>query len=201
MEIHISDVATAKEAAESSMSLLQFFAEAIKALAWPLATVVLAFLLKGNLVTLIRNIRSVKAGGVEASFNEQIEESSLTENVTPDNAAKFSNTNITLDQIKSNPEGAVVAAWKKIEGQLLRILDGVLPNNKKNSPLAMNKLATEHDIMSYDDIAKLTSLRRLRNTAVHATGEQVSYASALEYVAAADEIVKKLISIPKISSK
>lgn len=56
------------------MDWLTFWAEAIKALSWPVSIVVVAAIFKKELPAILRNIKRIKAGGVEIERLEKVAE-------------------------------------------------------------------------------------------------------------------------------
>ncbi|MFA6003334.1 MAG: hypothetical protein WC881_04630 [Elusimicrobiota bacterium] len=176
-----------------------FSVDMIKALAWPLTTIVLAFLLREPLKALIPLITRLKYKDFELEFDRKVEELrnkaadelpiKTTEYVAPALPAPMAKLVI------ASPRAAIIEAWRLVELAVVkrarRLIHGRGDEPTKVSfHEALREL--ENDAKIGPSVQFLAPLRRLRNQAAHAPEFALSSESAADYAATACHFVRTL---------
>lgn len=164
------------------MDGLQFVSSIIGSLAWPAAVVWLAFLLRAPLAKLIPRVRGVKYGGLHVDIATQIEE--VKEQVDASGEAPAqpsSEPTLSFQSLaQADPRAAILSAWIPVEIELNEIADksGLTLVSSKTGMAQLTELK-EIGVLDNFMARTLTKLRRIRNTAVHVTGDSVGYDDAM----------------------
>ena len=181
------------------MDLLTFISKLIDSLAWPLATVALAILLRRQIALLLPFVRRVKAGPLEAEFEREIRE--LRTSVSVD-AVASKNTKAKpvwqeeaekLAQI--NPRSAILEAWRQIEATLIRTLQSRvtdLADKDVRSTREILRLLGEKGITTPEEVSMLNQMRFLRNQAGHVEAFQPTFDAAMNFVRLAGEMIGRV---------
>ncbi|KIN14788.1 MarR family transcriptional regulator [Halomonas sp. KHS3] len=92
------------------MDWLAFWSEIIKALSWPVAVVVLAAIFKKELPAILRNIKRIKAGGVEIERLEKVAEAVESKLDESDDNEEDDQTNdaVQINQAEQNVLSAII---------------------------------------------------------------------------------------------
>lgn len=167
------------------MDWKQFFASAIGALAWPVATVIIVLVFREQLRLLIRQIRKFGAGPVNVEISEKLEQveavGAAVQSERGVEAPDPSLDRATLELVKSAPDMAFIKSFKQLEQVLLEIR-AKLPDGKPYRNLYEVLRALEkQQYISGSVIALFQSLREARNAAAHGT-ETLSSTEALEFI-------------------
>ncbi len=185
------------------MEWLTFIIELLKAVAWPVAAVVIAALFRKMLPL----VRQLKYRDFEVNFERQIKAvESLAEKSLPntdETGRRFGMDTVARDDFiqtaTTNPTAAVILAWADVERSLL---DAAMRNNL----LRANESATQNPVfiaralelkgrMDHFTGAIFSALREVRNLAAHATGRQITTSEAIEFGNLADRFVAKLAQL------
>ena len=180
------------------MDWLQFAADVIKSLSWPLAIVLIAFNFKAELVSLIGRIRKIKHKETEFEFREVLrdaakaigkdEEALQTEPLTKSDIQSLE------DLASMSPRAAILEAWIRIEQVLWRHIETSFKGEK---PPGLMRQRNPLDMVRYmgdlppDDAAFLRNMRRLRNLAAHSEEFTLTSASAKKYLTLVDEFLSR----------
>lgn len=173
------------------MNLLQFIAELVKALAWPLAVLVLGAVFRSEIRALLGRIRRGKVGPAELEFEATVKSLESESRLAPGTAPTATLTAPQVAMVASDPRAAIIGAWLQIEDaaeQLLfaraRSTDEV-PRNKAAQLRQLTRLGT----LKPETVALLNDLRALRNQAVHEVEFAPSAESVLSYLRFANELL------------
>jgi len=176
-----------------------FVAALVRFLAWPLAAVVLAFVLRGEIRQLIPNLRKIKAGPLEAEFERDIRKLSESAeahaelSLPPDRATP--ERQVLLQLVQINPRSAILEAWRGIEeaktlaksyrwASTCSSLPGPLPDD-------IRRITTE-SLFTGDEWELYVELRALRNKAAHAQDFSPTAEAALKYIELAGRLRQAL---------
>jgi hypothetical protein len=181
------------------MSTLEFVAELVKALAWPLFAIGVVLVLRAPVRDLIPLLRKLKYGDIEAEFGEQVraipEELGLRRSrqwqwpgrTNSDTHLLYKRATIPigrarelLELAQTNPRSAVLEAWDEVE-EALQAAAAHLSQNKAqlSSDDALRRVAKE---IEPKEVALYYELRKLRNLLAHASDQAPTADAALEYV-------------------
>ena len=174
-----------------------------KALAWPVATLVLALLFRQPIISLVSGLklRRLKGKDWEAEFGQALEEArreipapTQVPRETPELAPKLQRS------IVVSPGQAILQAWNEVEGLLVSSVAQEIAPSGFVVPDVVESLS-EKGIIDRSTRDAIVSLYHLRNLATHAPSERISPLQAREFVAmanavkwAADQNIKKYLS-------
>lgn len=180
---------------------LQFIAEIVRALAWPVAVVVLVLLLRESLTKVLSRpgLRQLKAGpsGVEAVWEETLTEAKVelqsltaggieTQLQEPARDARLADLEAIVED---QPRAAIMEAFTRVEVALRERLHGVAGETpSREGARGLVRRVAEADAISEETVRALDGLIVLRNLAAHGGGE-VTPERAVQYLALADSIL------------
>ncbi|MBI1173836.1 MAG: hypothetical protein GC139_01055 [Sideroxydans sp.] len=176
------------------MDALTFIAELTKAAAWPLATIALAVMFRGELRRLISRIKKGKVGSAEFEFENEVEK--LAEQIAtkvPESEA-VSLAPATVQSATANPREALLNAWIDIEAALRSLAEkhGLLTTQTKYNSTALIRALAKAELLPRAYVPGFMALRRLRNTAAHEVDFSPSEEAILGYLEIAEEL-KQLV--------
>lgn len=182
------------------MVWLQLSVDFARAVAWPLVVVVLTLVLRPHLPTLVdrdhtRLIKRVKVGPVEAEWEADVQEGAreIEQDVEKNPASYNQSMPLRLLSIaKKSPRGAVLTAFAEVESQLRNLMSkSDINDTERATVIELSRSAAENGLISETLLRAFDAIRRLRNTAAHAS-EEVSYTESLEFLGLADAIMAAL---------
>jgi len=186
------------------MDTLTFVSKLIESLAWPLSVSLVAWLLRAELRELLRLVKKLKAGPVEAEFDREVRsirvETETREPAIATTPAIRAQTDPLLELAARHPRAAILEAWRVVEVALLRLANSrdLLPPGLDRTPSRhVIGLITKEHLLAPEEIALYYDLRNLRNQAAHATDFDPSEASGLDYV----ELAKGFINAASQAAK
>lgn len=170
------------------MDWLTFFAEVIKAGAWPVATVFVVFTLRRPLGEILRLLKRLKYGNFEAEFDKEVKEAKESaEAELPQlfvtvlqESADFG---IYSNLIRINPRSAVLEAWRMVEGELRNLVrkKGLL-TEPTPPPSRVLRALDRANVLNVAQVALIHDLRALRNQTAHLEDFSPSEDTAMNYV-------------------
>ncbi|MCE0850372.1 MULTISPECIES: hypothetical protein [Pseudomonas] len=164
------------------MDWLQFFSSVLSSLAWPVAVIWLAYLLRAPLRKLIPRVRTVKYGEFHVDIGEQLEEVKEKVDAAASKPAETpEDPPISFRALaKADPRAAILSAWIPVEVELNAIA------KKNDAKFVIGKPALrqlqallEKGVLDQLTVETIANLRRIRNSAVHVTEESVSFDDAM----------------------
>jgi hypothetical protein len=199
------------------MNWLQFVASIIESLAWPIACVVLVFLLRKPLTQILialTRLKNLKFKELELDFGAELRDIKDTAagSIAPEAFTEESLPTVEQDihsQITEAkrlapdfPEPAISVGWQAVEEALFNAVDRLrlTPTNRSESPPLRNiELLSANGYIHTENVSVLRRMRKLRNIAVHGGGGrgEISVDDANEFIALASAIVKTLNEIKK----
>lgn len=155
------------------MDWLQFFASVIGALAWPAAIVLSVFLLRRELVQLLRRLRHLKYGDAQADFGEKLVEveDDIAELPTPAPVLLNQSTDSfrarfkDLDRFSYN--SAVFVSWLEVESAILNLARSAKALETNMPAARAAELLLRKEVIDTSTYRAIRELLELRNIAVH----------------------------------
>jgi hypothetical protein len=163
------------------MNTLAFIAALVKALAWPVAAIVIAVIFHRQISALLGRIRKGKIGPAEFDFEQEVQE--LAEQAPAQlQAEQVGSPTITL--ATTNPRAAILEAWLSVESAIQRLTHSRhLPApSPARSPLSNMRAVERSGLLQAEDVALFNDLRALRNRATHDVEFSPSAESVIKYV-------------------
>lgn len=170
------------------MDWLTFVAEMAKALGWPLAAVVIAWMFREQLKVLLSRVRKGKLGPAEFEFEESVralktEAAELTKTAPPDLPKD------TFALLASNPRAAIITSWLEVEEAMRALLRARnFSPSAVVTPFRTIQAVRELGVVDPVYIEFTDEIRQLRNRATHDTDFSPSPESVLDYVRLAKEL-------------
>lgn len=180
------------------MDPFAFTASLVDSLAWPVAIVAIAVVFRTTIRSaLARPLRRVKAGPLEAEWDEKVAEALIDVAKSPETsdlpAPDRPLVSERLQQIATHtPRGAVLAAYAEIEQALRRrlMLDGyAVAEGQPLSAREMAVVAEERNIISRQTADAIQGATVLRNLAAHGPEDEIDPRKALGFLTLADGIL------------
>lgn len=165
------------------MDGLQFTSSIIGSLAWPAAVVWLAYLLRSPLAKLIPRVRALKYGDFHVDIGEQIE--AAKEHVDAENEAAAAppppEPPLSFKSLaKADPRAAILSAWLPVEGELNELMSLSSSDESHRPMIHQIEQLRRRGVLNASLVDTLLDLRRIRNTAVHLSGDNVDFNDAIK---------------------
>ena len=180
------------------MDVLTFIAEILKALGWPLATVVIVILLRKPLRGLLPLVQKLKWKELEIEFGKQVQEvrSELAQDLPQSEAAELASpsVNAALRLAEISPRASVLEAWREVELAAVEAA-GYIPvadARPRILPYDAIRSLERSQLLGRSILGSLRELRALRNQAAHAPEFAITKEAAIEYAASARAIAQYL---------
>ena len=171
------------------MDTLTFISNLIESVAWPLAILLIIFLMKDDLSRLLLNIKRFKHKDTEIDFEMAVHE--VSQELEPDNNSMPEREPDDLTLL--SPRGSIIESWLRVEDSLRQFNErhGIEGKDKKPFRSSHNVLQIlDYDVLGKSTIVMLDKLRKLRNEAVHLNDASITSESALEYRNMANRVIK-----------
>lgn len=171
------------------MDKLTFISNIVSSMAWPIAVVIIIFILKAPIVELLRNIKRFRFKDAELDFERKLTELKEEE---PRSNKQIDLTESQLKLAKLSPRGAILEAWLELEETLACAAEeeGVAktrPGGVSGKPVPLDsstfaKLLTESGRLSASSYDRFQKLRKIRNRAVHLTDDVINQKDAEAFI-------------------
>jgi hypothetical protein len=181
---------------------LQFFAEVIKALAWPTATVIIVLVLKKPIGRLIRKLQSLKWKDLELDWRKEVIEAEAKAEKAELSPVSVLIQSIlqgpSLDLAKIAPRQGVLEAWREVE---LCALDAAkrcgieLSERDQKSPREVIRALHKANRVDAEKVSLFFTLFNLRNQAAHNTSLVVEPDGATDYTLLAKRLAAFLRTV------
>jgi hypothetical protein len=168
------------------MDWLEFMSSVMSALAWPLVVLIVALVFRKPLADVLRQLRHLKAPGVEAQFGESLADVEIAAESLLE-AAGIPNEHIDRGNeagIPSDPSGTILRSWQALTRH---IADFAFAAGVPKSLNTMDQVAELGNTSRIDPEVTDTvfELRQLRNSVAHGKhrptdGEAQAYAETVQ---------------------
>jgi hypothetical protein len=176
------------------MDALTFCAEMTKALAWPVASVTIAWIFRAQIQVLLTRLKKGKLGPAEFEFEQGVLQAQLDipQNALP--AATRGAESLEQNRQSFEPRAAVLDAWLKVESALYAFASarGVIPEPAAKNAATLATNLVRDGLLDPWLLNLIRDLRRLRNQATHDSDFAPSAQAVLSYVQMADELELEL---------
>ncbi|MGF2734483.1 hypothetical protein [Marinobacter sp. DUT-1] len=183
------------------MDFLDFTAATIKALAWPIAVVVIVILLRAEVANLLARITKIKHKDSEIDLAQEVEAAAISADkaLGAVTEADSDSERARINRLaEDSPRGAILDAWLSVEEAMTDYekRHGIEYANSHTAPhhriqsIQWNNLDTP--ALGQGVLQMLDKLRRIRNDAVHGTDSDVTPETARNYADLAARVKAKL---------
>jgi hypothetical protein len=169
---------------------LTFIVELTKALAWPITFVVVALLFRKQLISLLGALKKGKVGPAEFEFEREVRQ---IESAAADLPSAPTSSEVAREAA-SNPRGAVLEAWLKLEDQAidLALSRGLTNATARRYALGAINGIRKSGLLKDEYLRVLEELQELRNRAAHDPDFTSSPDAVLSYVRLAADLGQEL---------
>lgn len=180
---------------------LDFVSSVVASLAWPIAIVLIALILKKPIVNLLRTLRFLRYGDVEFEFDQELKkiEGKIEENqpLPPVQTIEESKAKDLFEElVAASPKAAVLATWQEVEYTMNELANQLNIDTKSwRSPVNLVNVLKSNEQITSNAVELLLELRKLRNRLAH-TGPSVEIAEseARRYREIANSVIMQLRS-------
>jgi len=176
----------------------------VQAVAWPLAIIIIVFILRGPIGQAILTLSRLRYKDLEVEFNKALKdaESKAEELELPspedmrsvsEPAVSTSPYNALLEMARRYPRAAITEAWRTVELSALEAANaqGIEVRGPKARRDAIHNLA-ERTQLGESTLHLYEKLRKIRNEAAHSVGFEVDPEEAVRYVDLALGLARRL---------
>lgn len=176
------------------MDALTFFAELIKAIAWPVTAIMLAVLFRLELRALLGRLKKGKVGPAEFEFKEEVEELAKDIAAVSPQPKPVSLKAETVSLAALNPRAAMLRAWIEIEVALTKLAEkhNLLTPQTRRNPTNLVRTLARAELIPKAYGPGFIALYRLRNQAAHEMDFNPPEDAILGYLEIAEEL-KQLV--------
>ena len=172
------------------MEIRTFIAELAKAVAWPVAILVLGLMFKATINSLLGGVRlrRIKKGEWSADFEAAAREV-RAEQPSPKRRVPLPDQTWWLEAgtmrlVDSDPAAAIAQEWNKLEDRV-NVIAARVGVQQQLLPEVLRALV-EKGVVQSATMDAILGLRNMRNLAVHAPAEKLTAGQALEFIMMAD---------------
>jgi hypothetical protein len=172
---------------DSAAGILDFIAQMVKSLAWPVTLLTCVLLLRKHLAKLIPLLRMVKYSDVEIRFGQEVAElaKSVDAAAVPALAPNGDKWEELMRMAEVRPRTAIRMAFRRVEdaiidaarGRKIEIADGA-----QGMPMVIGAILLNNGAIATAQYDLLSRLRRLANHAELAPPDGITVESASEFV-------------------
>jgi hypothetical protein len=173
------------------MDTLTFVVELVKALAWPVAALVIAVMFRTELRGLLHRVKKGKVGPAEFEFEETV--SALRERVGVTTAVQIETDPETVNQATQDPRTVILNSWLQVQAVVDSIVAKRATAEDRRDARSVS-LRVLHRLLrdKPEYIDMYNDLRMLRNRAVHDVDFSPRPSSVIEFAALANELTAVL---------
>jgi hypothetical protein len=169
----------------------QLVASLVGSLAWPIGAVVLAFILRPFLSELVKRLRSVKYGGIEADLHAldelSVEDGKRADKSLPSASIRDDSSLALL--IETAPAATMEKAWRRVRDEIMRAAYTQTNEQRLSITEALETLLRSGSLTTRD-LFIFNALESIRQGTYY-EGAEVSPAAALNFISQAEELAEK----------
>jgi hypothetical protein len=183
------------------MNLLAFIVEIVKAVAWPIAALVLGLAFRSEIRSLIGKMKKGKLGPAEFEF-EQAVAAIKQDAPAPIGAEKPSMSNATIEFAASEPRAAILNAWLEVQREVERLSQIPVADPGPKSVASYSLRVLHRELRNQPEyIDMYNELKQLRNQAVHDTDFRPRPESVINYIELSRRLVEVLRRLPNATPR
>lgn len=169
----------------AGMGWLEFAAELVHAVAWPIVALVLAVLLRGPIVGLVPLLRRLKYKDLELEFEKALEEVQSTNLPVKPDVIAFGLQDLGQDILRLaqiSPRAAILESWMHVEAASREALAASHPQlGEPMTAQTIGRALQQAEILTGHNLETFHRMRSLRNLAAHTQDFSVSPETAADY--------------------
>lgn len=186
------------------MDILTFTAEAIKALSWPIAVVLVALMIRKPVIELLPSLRRLKYKEIELDFSKELEqlkadakgsEPMINQESVP--SAQNAPYNRLLNIASISPSAAILETWSELESASVAVASSFWTQPTGNvfkNYSQIGEYLLQCKVINEKQLVNFNKLRTLRNKAAHAVDLKLSEEEARIYIELATSLITHIRS-------
>ncbi|MFC1481564.1 hypothetical protein ACFL6E_04905 [Candidatus Neomarinimicrobiota bacterium] len=175
------------------MDWLTFISKLIESLAWPVSILVLLYIIRKELPTIVARIKKFKYKGFELEFGQPVravekDVARAIPDVPEPVAVSAQSHEQKRDRLNSmaefSPASAIVSSWLQVEAAAIDIIrkKDIARFKTRPGPMGIRDYLIEEEILDKKQIAIFEQLRKLRNKAIHVDDIEFTSESVASYI-------------------
>jgi hypothetical protein len=171
------------------MDALTFTAEAIKALAWPTAVVLVALMVRKPVIELLPFLHRLKYKEIELEFSKELAQ--LKSEVTAQSSPSVSNNRL-LNIASISTSAAILEAWSELESASVTVASSLwaqAPSDSFKNYRRLGEYLLQCKVIDERQLGVFNKLRELRNKAAHAVDLNLNEGEARTYIELATSLI------------
>ena len=187
-----------------NMDALTFTAEAIKALSWPTAVVLVALMVRKPVIELLPFLRRLKYKEIELEFSKELAQlksdvkaSEPTTNQVSVAPAPSASNNRLLNIASISTSAAILEAWSELESASVAVASSFwaqTPSDAIKNYSRLGEYLLQCKVIDEKQLVIFNQLRALRNKAAHAVDLNLSEEAARTYIELATSLIAHIRS-------
>lgn len=182
---------TPPKAVEGQMDRLQFLADVVGSLAWPVTVIYLVHKFWASIATLLQDLTEFSFGGATAKFAKQVQRVREAADKLPPAGDEAPGEPLDWAAFAVNATGMIMETWKDVEAAAKEKLHQVAPSVNSRGPSDLLQKLRDSSAITEDEAEAIRAMIELRNVAAHRR-VQVSEASLNAYRESADRLIASL---------
>lgn len=179
------------------MSVLEFIAALVAALAWPLALIVVVLVLRSHIPAFLKSLRKLKLSGFEVEL-ERTRADIETAVEAADTGANIREDEPSVAVALGDPTATIIRAHRRLEDELRQRLEAAKIKGFENkSANQLVALGVSSGVFTEAAAEAVRGVSVLRNLAAHGRADTVTPNEAAEYVALIDATMFSLRAKPR----
>ena len=164
------------------------------ALAWPIASIIIALAFRSEIRKLLPSIKKFKAGPIEAEFERRISEviaestDLILDSTTTQEVVSVNDKLVKLADV--DPRSAILETWRNLEtslkGAVIKRSGSPIPD--VSTSFKILREAEKMELLSPSELLAANELRGLRNQAAHIENFNPTRNAALKYIELAKRV-------------
>ncbi len=180
------------------MDWLTFISKIIESSIWPVAAIIIIFIVKDSLPLLFKQIKQLKYKDLLIDFSSEIDSLKAEVKKVPIFSSDFEQKdNERYENLKElsklSPRAVLLESWIKVEKSFKNLCDRhkdkIPTSGGYRKPMPIKALEVE-DVVKSEVVTLFNKLRYVRNQAIHASDFAIQPDKAIEYSKIADILVK-----------
>lgn len=176
---------------------MEHIVKIIDSLAWPITVLIIIFIFRKNIISLIPTLTRLKYKEFELEFDKELEKLNIdTKNKIPKSSETNENSYYIEKVRKTTPRAAILESWLELESNIISMcmnLNLVKSGDSMNFIKLINKLK-EENIISNEDLLHIHKLRDLRNKSVHNFEFNISEKEAAKFLEVSRNLADIILS-------
>lgn len=191
------------------MNRLEFIANLINTLAWPVVVLIIVILLKKPFSKLLLGLSRLKYNELEMDFEKELSKLEKTIDLQNENGDHNPMDNLLIDEKKENevlsiakihPSAAITLAWIMLEKEIVNTINRLSISADYplyNSVLKNVNLLKEQKYIDTITYELINEFRQIRNRVshYHNDGDNLTYLDAVKYFELTNRLIKTLTLI------